>query len=118
MVSQMTYYAFISHSSKDEKTAKDLWRFIEYYNIPVSIRRQLKGEYPKRLRPIFWYRYDLTGSDLHGALERELNESRYLILLCYPDAAHSTYGNDEVESFIKSGRADNIIPVILKAILR
>lgn len=110
----MIYYAFISHSSKDEKVARNLWRFIEYYNIPASIRKQLKEPFPNRLRPIFWYRYDLTGPDLHAALEKELHESRYLILLCSPDAAKSVYVNDEVESFIKAGRADKIVPVILR----
>lgn len=112
----MIYYAFISHSSKDEKVAKDLWRFIEYYNIPVSIRKQLKGTVPKRLRPIFWYRYDLTGVELHGALEKELLESKHLVLLCSPDSAKSAYVNDEVESFIKSGRADKIVPIILRGV--
>ena len=48
---QKHYYAFISHSSQDEKTALWLRRQLEDYRIPSAIQRDYHA--PQRLRPVF-----------------------------------------------------------------
>ena len=108
---QKHYYAFISHSSVDEKMAKWLLRKLEGYHIPVAIQKKYHA--PKRLKPIFLFQADLTGNKLRAALDGELTESQYLIVVCSPSAAKSDYVNGEVQHFINSGRCDKIIPFIV-----
>ena len=105
------YYAFISHSSKDEKTALWLRDKLVNYNIPASVQKEYNA--PKRLRPVFVYQTDLAGNVLSEALNKELQDSQYLIIVCSPDGAKSEYVNGEAQHFIDTGRADKIIPFIV-----
>ena len=98
---QKHYFAFISHSSADEKIAKWLCRQLEGYYIPTSIQKEYHT--PKKLKPIFLYEIDLSKNVLKRALESELIDSQYLIVICSPRAAKSTHVNDEVLHFINSG---------------
>ncbi len=109
---QKHYYAFISHSSEDKKTAKWLCKQLEGYHIPAVIQKDHHA--PKRLKPIFLFQTDLSGNKLRDALEGELNDSQFLIVICSPSAAKSEYVNKEVKHFIDSGRYDKIIPFIIK----
>lgn len=108
---QKHYYAFISHSSEDEKTAKWLCKQLEGYHIPTTIQKEYQA--PKRLKPIFLFQADLAGNKLRAALEGELKDSKYLIVICSPSSAKSDYVNEEVLHFINSGRYDKIIPFIV-----
>lgn len=109
---QKHYYAFISHSSKDEKIAKWLCKQLEGYRIPTAIQKDYHA--PKNLKPIFLYEIDLSKNVLKSALESELIDSHYLIVICSPIAAKSSHVNDEVQHFIDSGRYDKIIPFIVE----
>lgn len=106
------YYAFISYSTADEKWAKWLHKHLESYNLPSALRRS-NNSLPKYIRPVFWYKTDLSGTELHSALEKELTSSRHLVLICSPDSAKSVWVNDEVKSFVESNRTDYIIPFIV-----
>ena len=106
------YYAFISYSTADEKWAKWLHKHLENYNLPSALRRT-NNSLPKYIRPVFWYKTDLSGTELHSALERELTSSRHLVLICSPESAKSEWVNDEVKSFVESNRTDSIIPFIV-----
>lgn len=106
------YYAFISYSTADEKWAKWLHKHLENYNLPSALRRT-NNTLPKYIRPVFWYKTDLSGTELHSALERELTSSRHLVLICSPESAKSEWVNDEVKSFVESNRTDSIIPFIV-----
>lgn len=108
---QKHYYAFVSHSSRDAKIALWLRDKLVNYNIPASIRKE--NQMPKRLRPVFIYQTDLAGANLQDALQRELEDSQWLIVVCSPDGAKSQYVNGEVEHFINTGRANKIIPFIV-----
>lgn len=108
---QKHYYAFVSHSSRDAKIALWLRDKLVNYNIPASIRKE--NQMPKRLRPVFIYQTDLAGANLQDALQRELEDSQWLIVICSPDGAKSQYVNGEVEHFINTGRANRIIPFIV-----
>ena len=106
------YYAFISYSTADSKWAKWLQHQLSYYHIPSSIKKSKIG-IPNKIRPIFIYEYDLAGNQLHTAIQQELEASKYLIVICSPNAANSKYVNGEVETFIRMGRSENIIPFIV-----
>lgn len=108
---QKHYYAFISHSSADVKIAKWLCKQLERYHIPTAIQKEYHA--PKHLKPIFLYEIDLSKNVLKSALESELIDSQYLIVICSPKAAKSSHVNDEVRHFIDSGRYDKIIPFII-----
>ena len=105
------YYAFISHSSNDEKIAFWLRNQLVNYNIPVSVQKEFNA--PKRLRPVFVYQTDLAGNVLGDALGKELHDSQYLIAICSPLGAKSDYVNNEVQHFIDAGKVDKIIPFIV-----
>ena len=106
------YYAFISYSTTDSKWAKWLQLKLSYYPIPTSIKKS-KIDVPSKIKPVFIYEYDLAGNQLHKAIQRELEASKYLIVICSPNAAKSKYVNGEVETFKKMGRSEYIIPFIV-----
>ena len=107
------YYAFISYSHKDKKVAQKLQRRLERYHLPSALRKS-NPALPKNLKPIFRDDSDLVASGtLKTALQENLDRSNYLILICSPNSAKSEYVNDEVEYFIKNGRGDHIIPLIV-----
>lgn len=112
MEEQYKYYAFISYNSAEEKWAKWLQHNLEYYHVP-SILCNEYPELPKKIRPVFWYKQDLSGTKLKEALSKELRSSKYLIVICSPHSAKSDWVNDEVASFIEQGKSDRIIPFIV-----
>lgn len=109
-----SYYAFISYSRKDEKWAKWLQRKLEGYRLPRSVRKESGGRIPKYLRPVFRDKTDLTvGQSVSQNLRRELAESRYLIVICSPHSAQSSFVDLEIRNFQELGRSDRIIPFIV-----
>ena len=106
------YYAFISYKREDEKWAKWLQQKLESYKLPSVIRKERK-DVPKYIRPIFRDSTDLTGGILADKLRDELLLSKYLIVICSPNATKSEWINREIQTFIDEGRAANIIPFIV-----
>jgi hypothetical protein len=98
------YWAFISYSSKDEAHAKWLHRAIETYGIPAKLVKHghatpVGEPAPRRFQPIFRDRDELpASSDLGQTIGDALRASRYLIVICSPDAAKSNWVNREVEN--------------------
>ena len=109
------YFAFISHSTHDEKVALWLRDKLETYNIPTSVQNEVSIEYKgvKNLKPCFVYQTDLSGSDLNKALRRELTDSKFLIVICSQDSARSEYVNDEIKHFLEENSPERIIPYII-----
>lgn len=110
------YFAFISYSSKDEGIVKWLHRHLENYRIPTSLASDASAggrKLPKYLRPVFWYKQDLSGTVLSESLRTNLSDSRFLIVVCSPAAAASQWVNDEVATFIAQGKEAQIIPLIV-----
>ena len=112
-LSGYSYYAFISYTEKDEKWAEWLQWELEHYNIPTKVRSEYK-ELPVRIRPVFWYKNDLAGAHLSGAIKKELEQSKYMIVVCSPSSANKEWVNDEVHIFKDElGRGDKIIPFVV-----
>ena len=112
---QYVYYAFISYSHKDEKWAKWLQRKLENYRLPSSIWKKYEGSIPRHVRPIFRDKTDIgVGQTVRNRLRQELSDSRYLIVVCSPESAKSDFVDMEIQNFQDMGRADRIIPFIVK----
>lgn len=113
----MKYTAFISYNSKDDRWAKWLQRKLEAYNMPVVIRNEKDKvvrweERPSKLR-VFRYRADLNTVSLNEGLAKELDDARWLIVICSPNSAKSAWVGKEIQHFIDTGRRDHILPFIV-----
>jgi len=106
------YYAFISYSRKDEKWAKWLQNRLETYRLPAAIRKN-HVDLPQKIAPVFRDKTDLSGIVLEEALHRELEASKYLIVICSPNSAASDYVSKEITHFAALGRERSIIPFII-----
>ena len=116
---EYTYYAFISYNHRDEKWAKLIQRKLEHYRLP-SIARKEVGE-DIRIRPVFRYVTNLSLGDLRENIAKELETSKYLIVVCSPNSAQPNirgvhWVNDEIKRFISLGRANRILPIIIEGI--
>ena len=107
-----SYYAFVSYSRKDEKWAKWIQERLETYLLPAVLRRE-DPSLPKRVKPIFRDKTDLTGGYVWDSLAKELEESRFLIVICSPNSAASDWVSQEIRHFKELGRGAQIIPFIV-----
>lgn len=105
------YFAFISYKREDEAWAKWLQHKLEHYKLPSNLNG--KSDLPKEIRPIFRDQSDLAGGVLVEAINKALENSQYLIVICSPRAAQSEWVGKEVQTFIEMGRTDKIIPFIV-----
>lgn len=110
----MKYTAFISYNSKDDLWAHWLQQKLESYYLPAKLRSEKVDEHrPKRFR-IFRYRSDLNTISLSHGLSSELDEARWLIVICSPNSAQSEWVGREIAHFVNTGRKDHIIPFIVR----
>ena len=112
---QYRYFAFISYSRKDERWAKWLQNRLETYHLPAAVRKQ-HTDTPRRIAPVFRDKTDLSGGVLQEQLHNELDESRFLILICSPNSAASEWVDREVRRFVGGGRAEQIIPFVVDGV--
>ncbi len=106
-------YAFISYKREDEKWARWLQKKLEFYRLPTRIRTN-HPDLPRFLRPVFRDKTDLSGGILPDKIQKALLQSRYLIIICSPNAASSSWVSEEAKVFIDNGRITDIIPFIIK----
>ena len=114
MDNKKEYFAFISHSHKDKKWAKWLQHKLEHYKLPSNLNG--RSDLPKEIRPVFRDITELASGKLKEEIEKNLNASKYLIVVCSPNAAKSDYVNEEIKRFIEWGRTDHIIPFIIEGV--
>ena len=104
------YFAFISFQNADAREAVRLQHAIERYRLPAVLCREDKS-IPKRITPLYCYINDMhAGEELMMELKSRMEQSRYLIVVCSPNAAKSTYINSGIDYFVSLGRRDSIIP--------
>jgi WD40 repeat protein len=103
---------FLSYSRKDEEFAKRLEEALENYALPKDV--QARSILKKRLN-VFRDKKDLvpTRADYYQAIEEYLKQSRYLVVICSPNACASEFVNPEIETYLRWNPADRIIPVLL-----
>ncbi len=117
MTAEPKYWAFISYSHADKKWGNWLHGALETYKVPRSLAGGQTGlgePMPQRLFPIFRDREELpTSSDLGTMISQALQQSRYLIVICSPRAAHSHWVNQEILDFKRLGKANRILALIV-----
>ena len=91
-----TFDAFISYSHRDLSWGNWLQRKLETFRIPKGLTPDRPSD--KKLR-VFRDQTDLTGTELQDSLRQNLRESRYLIVICSPASAASSWVNEEVLYF-------------------
>ena len=106
------YFAFISYCWEDDKIAEDLQKTLEGYKFPTSLREK-NPNLPTKIRPVFRDKTDLNGHRLEESLISALESSRYLIVICSPQATKSDWVNRGIQRFIDLGREKDIIPFIV-----
>ena len=109
------YWAFLSYSHTDLRCARWLHAALERYRVPPRLhgRPTPMGPAPRRLRPIFRDRDELSaGSDLGERLTEALRSSAYLIVICSPAAARSSWVDEEIRCFRALHGDDRILLVI------
>ena len=98
------YWAFISYSHRDTKVAAALQRALETYRLPRRLvgTRTAVGEVPAFLKPAFRDRDEMeAGADLKATVREALAQSRWLVIVCSPEAARSPWVNREIIEFKK-----------------
>lgn len=105
------FFAFISYNHKDVKWAKWLQRKLEWYRLPSKI--QTSSQESRFIRPVFRDRDTLTSGVLSEEIRKNLDKSRFLVVICSPNSARSEWVGEEVNYFIEKGRLEDIIPFII-----
>ncbi len=111
----MKYWAFISYSHRDSAVADWLHKKLETYRVPRALvgTPSREGEVPARIIPIFRDRDELpTSAELGDNLQKCLQQSRYLIVICSPASAKSRWVGEEVRAFKGWHGRDRIIALI------
>ncbi|MEE8077871.1 MAG: toll/interleukin-1 receptor domain-containing protein, partial [Pseudomonadales bacterium] len=111
-MSQAKYSAFLSYSHTDLKWGKWLHSALERYRLPRGLATE--RNLPRRLAPVFRDTEELAvSSDLSEAIVQALTDSEFLIVICSPSAAQSSWVNREIELFVEQGKADRIICLLV-----
>ena len=106
MKTTFEYSAFISYKSEDVAIAKSLQKRIERYKLPVKIAQEYPDE-PRQFNRVFEYRSEMSGGYLKPELQNALKLSKYLIVVCTPNAPKSRWMSEEISYFINECRAEN-----------
>ena len=108
------YDAFISyrHIPRDSRIAEKLHKSLETYRTPSYL---VKRGFPARLKKVFRDRDELpTSSDLNQDIEDALLKSKFLIVVCSPEAAKSKWVLREIEIFGASRGYDKILALLIE----
>jgi tetratricopeptide (TPR) repeat protein len=109
MTDTLRYRAFISYSHQDSRMATRLHRKLESYRPPKKLSRpgsasSYTGKTIRKgkISPVFRDRDDLaTAESLSANIEKALDESEALIIVCSPSAVASRWVNKEIHYFRK-----------------
>ena len=115
MKEKKEYLAFISYSRKDEKWAEWLQNKLEFYQLPAYVREE-RPDLPNHLRPIFRDVTDLEPGYLSENIEKALKASRFLIVICSPNAVKSKWVDLEIQTFAHYNGESGVIPFIVEGI--
>lgn len=108
--------AFLSYSHDDADMADWLHEELEEFHVPPRLVGKLTehGPVPKRLAPIFRDRQELAAaSNLTEEIEDAIAGSRFLIVLCSPNAARSRWIDKEIACFKRLHGEDRILAAIV-----
>ena len=117
-----SFWCFISYRHTDNRDPDRRWaswlhQQIERYKVPpllVGETNERGDVIPERIYPVFRDETSLPAdASLTKQIERALEASKYLIVLCSPRAVESNYVEEEIRWFQKAGRSKFILPAII-----
>jgi len=111
----LKYWAFISYSHSDTRAAAALQRALETYRLPNRLvgMNTPAGEVPAFVKPVFRDRDEMqAGADLKATVREALEQSRWLIVVCSPEAARSPWVTREIIEFKKLHGEARVLAVI------
>lgn len=112
----MKYFAFISFQSSDAKWALWIQKQIEAYRLPIALSKQ-RPDLPRKIKPCFCYLSDISlKEELMMELKQQMEQSQFLIIICSPQSAKSSFVNGGIDYFVNLGRRDRIIPLIVDGV--
>ena len=107
------YFVFISYSSLDNEWAIWLRNELEHYHLPASFNG--RTDVRDNLRKVFRDRDELSaGPEWDEQVQRALENTNNLIVICSPHSVNSPAVNKEIKTFISLGREDHIFPFIVE----
>jgi WD40 repeat protein len=116
------YAVFISYRHADNKEQGRQWanwlhHTLETYEIPPDLvgRTNLRGEpVPASLYPVFRDEEELPAdADLSANIQRALENSALLVVLCSPRAVESRFVADEIRIFKQLGKTGYILALMI-----
>lgn len=116
MSGERQYWAFLSYSHEDRHSAEWLHRSLETYVVPRRLvgRATAFGPAPRQFRPIFKDREELqAGGSLRPRVFEALTHSKFLIVVCSPAAARSSWVNDEIRYFKQTHGDSALLAVVV-----
>lgn len=107
------YFVFISYSSLDNEWAIWLRHELEHYHLPASFNG--RTDVRDNLRKVFRDRDELSaGPEWDEQVQKALENTNNLIVICSPNSAKSDAVNKEIKTFIDLGKEDHIFPFIVE----
>ena len=111
MAQQFQHFAFISYKSEDIEWTKWLHRKLEKYK-PSELLRKKYPHIPSELR-VFMDSHDLPSGVLSTELNKALDNSRFLIVICSPRSAKDCFVNQEIARFRENHPIESIFLLIV-----
>lgn len=108
---EIHYNAFISyrHHPEDIRVASEIHRALEHYKVPKALRGKTKG-----IKRIFRDKEELPiTSDLSTDINRALENSDYLIVICSVHTRESSWVQREIETFLKYHDRSRVLTVLV-----
>jgi tetratricopeptide (TPR) repeat protein len=100
MAAALRYRAFLSYSHRDSAVTLRLHRRLEGYRVPRALSAADGRALPSRLHPVFRDRDELaSATQLSDSIERALDESAALVVVCSPAAVASPWVDAEIAYF-------------------
>jgi len=118
MAEPCKYYALICYSRKNSLAANFLRERMKHFKVPVEkVDKMYLPPEKYYMGPMFQDKMDLDVSeqDFSENIKKAIEDSRYLIVLCSPEAASSQWVETEIKYFLESHNNDKslIVPIIL-----
>lgn len=119
MIKTKKKYAFISYNHNDVLWAIRLKTKMIWFKLPSHLTNEFKKS--RYLEPVFRDRDYFTSGELNEMIKRQLDNSRYLVVVCSPNSAKSKWVNNEVDYFLnekvrsdkEADPANFIVPYVL-----
>lgn len=119
---QRTYWCFISYRHLDNREEGRQWatwlhQAIETYSVPedlVGTVTERGDTIPSHIFPVFRDEEELpVDSELELPIFRALEASKFLVVICSPNAVASRYVESEIRYFKQIGRANRVLAVMV-----